>query len=1000
MNSLLKGLSIQMLIENLNTNTISSAKELSSSRLDQFVLNLASLLRVDTIFITRVDNATHEFQVISNLYEGMLNKVGNYDFRTTPCINAFKNGTAEYNGGLLSLFSGDPFIRTLYTDSYVGVRISDRAGKPVGVLSVFFKRALSKHKFELNLIRLVADFLSSEINNLTRSQQINEIDTTACHHDLDVYSQWLEDNIAQGRLTSWSYELEQDKLVCSETFATVLGISSLDKIAKLSDFLALINSQDKRSVSDDFAQALAATSSQPIRSVFNLITGNHHSKRIQNDIYPVVNESGIVTRLDCISKDITASELSKKRAAAQERVLETILATTPIGLIKLDANREISWVNKQACKMFGYTVDDFHTLKEQGPFTAADLNIYFDEDLPKFEKAYKSIYENKLNTVGFETRYRHRNGSVLWTKVDITCVRNEQHEVQYFINSIQNITEQIDNKQRLNVIESIYKHSSEGIMLCDANEVIIDVNPAFEIITGYSAEDAIGRTHRLLNSGAHDDQFYSEIKQALIAKGEWKGVIWSRNRASDIFAQQVTISSILENDQLKYIFAVFTDVTESKKTEHKIITQSNYDTLTGLPNRQYFGSETRQFIDKAQLNNKKLAILYIDIDDFKSVNNAENFQTGDRLLKDITQRLSTRCRSQDFLARIDGDEFAFIIPDIVNKRQAEVYAKQLQGAFAQAYQLGNQQRYVTASLGITMYPSDGDSTEALMQSAEQAVFEAKRLGRGKCVTYTRKLSEAAHLKTQTLVELAEAIKKKQLKVFYQPIIDNRSGKTDKLEALVRWEHETRGFISPAEFIPLAEEGGLIQSLGEFVLDQACKDLKILHERGFSELEMSVNRSILEFRTVDMQATEWLKVIEAHQLPFSSITMEITESLLMDMDGQYMQRIHALKSAGIKIAIDDFGTGYSSLNYLRSLPADLVKIDRSFIINIPDNEQDSLLLEGIIQIVHNLGMKVVTEGIETEEQLSVLKDKLCDYSQGFLLCRPIALHSLIEYLDKQ
>ena len=372
---------------------------------------------------------------------------------------------------------------------------------------------------------------------------------------------------------------------------------------------------------------------------------------------------------------------------------------------------------------------------------------------------------------------------------------------------------------------------------------------------------------------------------------------------------------------------------------------------------------------------------------------------GDRLLKETTERLKYRSRDSDFLARIDGDEFAFIIPDVVNKRQAEVYAKQLQGVFAQAYQLSNQQRYITASVGITMYPEDGVSVEALMQSAEQAVFEAKRKGRNQCVTFTQDLSDAAILKHQTVVELAEAIKRGNLDVYYQPIVDNVTGEIDKLEALVRWQHPDRGFISPAEFIPLAEEGGLIQSLGEYVLDQACCDLKILHEAGFPYIEMSINRSSLEFKTIDMQASEWLKVISSHNLPYGSVTMEITESLLMDMDGQYMQRINALKQAGVKIAIDDFGTGYSSLNYLRSLPADIVKIDRSFIMNIPENQQDNLLLDGIITIVHNLGMKVVTEGVETQAQLSYLREKQSDYSQGFLLCRPIPLHELLEFITQ-
>ncbi|CED58278.1 sensor domain-containing protein [Moritella viscosa] len=969
------------------------------NHLDLFLTNLATLLRVDTLYVATVCPESLDLSILSCLQQGVFVPNAVIDFKSMPCFAAYQRGYAEYEQDLASRFPDQKLLQEWQAQAYLGIRLNDVSGQPIGVLSAFFPRQLSRHKLELNLIRLVSGFLEKEIQ-LTPSSTLSDTPTTSTYsEELNAYTFWLEDNIAKGLLSSWSYFLEQDKLVCSDSAASIIETENVEKIDKLEALLALVHKSDKASVFRDFYNAIESNSTTSIRSIFNITTLEGNAKRIQSDIYPIVDESGLVYRLDCISKDITAEELTKKRVSAQERILETVLATTPVGLVKLNAKREIKWVNKQACKMFGYELEDFHRLREKGVLNTSSLNLYFDEDIEQFEEYYQEIYANKRNNFTLNTRYRHRDGSILWTKLTVTAVKDDVNNIQYFINTIQDLTEEQDNRQRLSIIESVYKHSTEGIMLCDANERIIDVNPAFEDITGYSAEDAIGRTHDLLRSGVHDEAFYNGISEALLNNNEWKGVIWSRNRAGEIFAQQVTLSSIKEGDKLKYFFAVFTDVTEDKKTEQQIMSQSNFDTLTGLPNRQYFSAEIRQVIDKSAKNSQKFAILYIDIDDFKSINNSEDFMAGDRLLQETAERLKYRSRDNDFLARIDGDEFAFIIPEVVNKRQAEVYAKQLQGVFAQAYQLSNQQRYVTASVGITMYPEDGVSVEALMQSAEQAIFEAKRKGRNQCVMFTQELSDAAILKHQTVVELADAIKRGSLDVYYQPIVDNVTGKIDKVEALVRWKHKDRGFISPAEFIPLAEEGGLIQGLGEYVLDQACCDLKILHEAGYPYIEMSVNRSSLEFKTVDMQVSEWLKVIASHNLPYSSVTMEITESLLMDMDGQYMQRINALKNAGVKIAIDDFGTGYSSLNYLRSLPADIVKIDRSFIINIPENQQDNLLLDGIITIIHNLGMKVVTEGVETKAQLNYLQENKCDYSQGFLLCRPIPLHELLEFMTK-
>ena len=964
--------------------------------LDLFLTNLAALLRIETIYVATVCPQSLELSILSCLQQGVLDTNLAIDFKTMPCFASYQRGYAEYEQGLSARFPEQTLLQKWQSEAYLGIRLHDASGQPIGVLSAFFPRQLSKHKLELNLIRLVAGFLERELQPKSPTHTPVAVNTQA---ELSAYTLWLKDNISKGRLSSWSYFIEQDKLACSDSAGVIIETDNVRSIDKLEALLALVQESDRAAVLADFQHAMTSNVTTSISSVFNITTLQGNSKRIQSDIYPIVDEKGRVYRLDCISKDITAEELTKKRASAQERILETVLATTPVGLVKLNAEREIEWVNKQACKMFGYELEDFHRLREQGSLNRDTLKLYLDEDKAQFEEYYQELYANKRNNFTINTRYRHRDGSILWTKLTVTAIKNDINKIQYFINTIQDLTAEQDNRQRLSIIESVYRHSAEGIMLCDANEKIIDVNPAFETITGYNAKDAIGRTHDLLRSGVHDEQFYDDISEALLKHDEWKGVIWSRDRAGDIFAQQVTLSSIKEGGKLKYFFAVFSDVTAEKRTEQQIITQSNFDTLTGLPNRQYFSAEMRQVIDKSAKKEQKFAIIYIDLDDFKSVNNSEDFMAGDRLLKETTERLKYRSRDSDFLARIDGDEFAFIIPEVVNKRQAEVYAKQLQGVFAQAYKLSNQQRYVTASVGITMYPDDGVSVEALMQSAEQAVFEAKRKGRNQCVTFTQELSDAAILKHQTVVELAQAIKRGNLDVYYQPIVDNATGKIDKLEALVRWQHQDRGFISPAEFIPLAEEGGLIQSLGEYVLDQACCDLKILHEAGFPYLEMSVNRSCLEFKSVDMQASEWLKVIASHNLPYAAVTMEITESLLMDMDGQYMQRINALKQAGVKIAIDDFGTGYSSLNYLRSLPADIVKIDRSFIINIPDNQQDNLLLDGIITIVHNLGMKVVTEGVETQAQLNYLQNQQCDYSQGFLLCRPIPLHELLEFITQ-
>lgn len=420
------------------------------------------------------------------------------------------------------------------------------------------------------------------------------------------------------------------------------------------------------------------------------------------------------------------------------------------------------------------------------------------------------------------------------------------------------------------------------------------------------------------------------------------------------------------------------------------------DSLTSLPSRAGFMAELEHRIACQH----EFAVFQINLDKFKSINYTQKLATGDALLTLVAERLKGRLRQRDYLARLGSDEFAIIVPDALSSRQAQVFAEQLQSAFAQGFQLAQQQLYITASIGCVIYPEHGFSHDELMQRVGLALSEAKNLGRNTYVVYEQAMRQSELEKQAMLIALTEAIKANQLTVFYQPIIDNKSGRVVKLEALVRWCHPERGYISPMVFIPLAEEAGLIQQLGQQVLAQACFQTKQLHKLGYCEIEVCINRSTLEFQSVDNNASEWLTVISKSGLATRCVTLEITESLLMNSDTQHMKRISALKAAGVKIAIDDFGTGYSSLNYLRSLPADVVKIDRSFIADIPRNQQDNLLFNGIINIVHNLGMQVVVEGVETPIQQAYVQQQGCDFSQGFLLSKPLSFDQLREYLQQQ
>lgn len=665
--------------------------------------------------------------------------------------------------------------------------------------------------------------------------------------------------------------------------------------------------------------------------------------------------------------------------------LHTMMSHAPVGIGKLDLHGKILWTNPAIEKMLGYSQSELlHR-------TAAELN--HPEDWLRSAACYEELKRGERTAFTQEKRYLHRDGQVLWGRVTVTLVRDDQLQPDYLMVVLENIDPLKRHAEQLKLSHRVYDNLSEAILVCDADSRIISVNPAFEQITGYSEEEVRGQRPSMLKSGLHDQAFYADMYHALERVGVWRGEVWNKRKNGKLYPQQLMISTLREGGRISQYIAIFSDLSQTKLAEQKIAAQANYDNLTGLPNRWLFGRCLSRFCERGE----RFALMVLDLNNFKAVNNSMDHHAGDALLREVSDRLVSRVRTEDLVARIGGDEFAFLVPGIVNRRQAEVFAKQVIGGFARPFMLANQHLYVTATIGITLCPGDGLESDELLRNAEQALFAAKRQGR-LLGSYCASMREEVRQRHQMQQDLAEAIKLEQLTMAYQPIWDNRSGRVAKLEALVRWYHPHWGQVSPADFIPLAEEAGLIQGLGALVLWQSCRDLARLQQSGFPDLQMSINRSTLEFQTIDPEASEWLKVIHHFGLDPADIVIEITESLLMETSDQHRVRIDALREAGCKLAIDDFGTGYSALNYLRNFPVDLVKIDRAFVRHIPFNEQDRLLLDGIINIVHNLGMQVVIEGVETREQLNFLCQKGCAFTQGYLLSRPLAYDDLTEYLQ--
>jgi diguanylate cyclase (GGDEF)-like protein len=487
---------------------------------------------------------------------------------------------------------------------------------------------------------------------------------------------------------------------------------------------------------------------------------------------------------------------------------------------------------------------------------------------------------------------------------------------------------------------------------------------------------------------------------SLQVTGRWQGEIVNRRKNGELFSEWLAINTVVDdNGEVRQRIAIFSDITDKKRSEEIIWRQANYDSLTGLPNRRLFHDRLIQEMKREDRTKESLALMFIDLDHFKEVNDTLGHESGDNLLIQASKRIAGCIRESDTLARLGGDEFTVILPGLSDAKRLGVLADNIIHALAMPFRIGDTNAYVSASIGITIYPQDADNLSALLKHADQAMYVAKNKGRNQYSYFTASLQEAAQTRLQLSTDLRHALNGGEFELHYQPIVDLASGLPTKAEALLRWKHPRRGFISPVQFIPLAEEIGLINDIGDWVFRQAALKAKqwcTSNNPVLSTMQISVNKSPRQFITGEnnLGLLDWLHALD---IPPSCIVVEITEGLLMDDRIEVQDKLLAFRDAGIQVSLDDFGTGYSAMSYLQRFDIDYLKIDQSFVRNMVSNPGDHAIAEAIIVMAHKLGMKVVAEGMETTEQRDMLIAAGCDYGQGYLYAKPMPADQFDDYL---
>lgn len=550
-----------------------------------------------------------------------------------------------------------------------------------------------------------------------------------------------------------------------------------------------------------------------------------------------------------------------------------------------------------------------------------------------------------------------------------------------------------DDRERLRMAAAVFDSTLEGVLVTDRRGLIVHVNRAFMRITGYQQEEVLGQRPSKFKSGRHGVPFYQQIYATLAEKGEWSGEIWNRRKSGEIYPQWQTICAISDdNGELSHYVAVFSDISAIKHSEQELAYLAHHDPLTGLPNRLLFNDRAEQALAAAQANKRGCALLLLDLDHFQSINDGLGHTIGDQLLKLVGERLREVLGSGVTLARLGGDEFGVLAENCQQVGQAGKLAQLIIERMREPFDFDGHRLFISASVGISLFPSDALSAEQLLRNADSALFKAKGNGRACYALYTEELTAHAQHRVETAGELRQALAQDELRVFYQPVHDLFTGKMVGVEALARWQHPQRGLVPPGEFIPIAERTGLIAEIDAWVLRQACRQMVHWQGEGRGLAFVAVNISSRLFGQHELYR-QVAEVLHETGLDPALLELEVTESAVMEDPEVALEQLHRLRELGLNLAIDDFGTGYSSLLRLKRMPVQKLKIDQGFVAGLPQDDDDIAIVRVIIALARSMGMQVHAEGIEQAEQAQFLLAQQCQLGQGYWFGRPVPAGAL-------
>lgn len=682
------------------------------------------------------------------------------------------------------------------------------------------------------------------------------------------------------------------------------------------------------------------------------------------------------------NKDHIFNELSDAEKVAYQ--YNAIIETTSEGYWVNDMQGNFLEVNNAFCQMSGYTRDELLTMKIP--------DIEAKETPQETKKHIEKII--KTGNDSFETKHRRKNGEIY--DVEITTTFLTIYGGRFFV-FIRDVTERKKSESNLQLSAKVFSTMTDGVVITDATQKIINANNAFCKNTGYPLDELLGQKPSILSSGWHDKKFYNDMWKQINKTGKWQGEIMDRRKNGELYTAETSIVSIKnKEDIITHYIAVSSDITLKKEQEEVINNLAYYDGLTKLPNRVFFEERFNHKIAVAKRKNSNIALFFIDLDNFKIINDTFGHLIGDKFLENAAKRLKDAIREEDIVGRFGGDEFTILIEDFKTASSLGVIAGKIVDIFNQPFKFNSHDFFSGASIGISVYPENGKTYHELMKAADTAMYHVKALGKSGYEFYSKTMGEIVSERMALNNNLRSALANNEFHLVYQPKIDVSLNKVYGMEALLRWNSPNLGFIPPDKFIPVLEENGLIYEVGLWIIKQALSDTKSFYGAGFNDLCISINISYIQIENDDF-LEDLGRIVDEVGIAKSNIELEITETQIMNNLEEALAKLKEITKYGIKISIDDFGTGYSSLSYLKKLPADTIKIDKSFVLDIDKNEDDRSIVQAIVALSKSLNKSVIAEGSETQTHIDILKELGCTKVQGYFYSKPLSYEEFISYM---